>query len=492
MGSEEMRKVEYTILFLGCLVTFIGCQQFPEKFVEQKKNVRIWKVQQKERPDYFQYLDDKGKIYALGFDENNDGKVDLRVNFLSVVNAKDCPHYVILLDGIPYILIKQMYDEGYFRLFYPPQKLISEFPPMTDLAYSQIFHTTPLLGFECLYYDRSKNRLSNADMVYLSQKNAPWQKYLDYRAPMIFDPLGYINPDFLFNHELRSIESTINRKRKGTVIVYSVGTATIGTRKGKEGFIDCLKRINYLCEKLVYERRGKVAITMLADHGHNLVPAKYFNLRKALKKWGFHPTNRLKKPEDIICIEYGLITATFLYTNQPEKVAACMAKEQAVDLAVYFDKLRDKVVVVGEKGIAYVSKTDKGYKYEAVKGDPLKLKSIIQKLKSEGKVDSSGIIDDRALFLATVDHIYPDPLYRLWKCFHGQALFPPDVVLSIKDGWCCGKESFAKTINVASTHGSLNWINSVTFIMSTIKPIDTPMRLTDVKSIINFKNKVIP
>lgn len=469
----------------------VGCSKFPSSYLTEKENIRYWKVRTSEKADYLQYLNKNGKVAVLGFDEDGDGRVDYKVDFLSAAESPDYPHYVILLDGIPFSLIDEMYKDGHFRLFYPPQKLISVFPPMTDLAYAELFGCTPLSGFEALYYDREKKKLSNADLVYLSGKNAPWQRYLDYRAPMILDPIGYINPDLLFNHEMNSIEKVLSSKKSGTVLVYSVGTATIATRKGKSGLVAALERIERLCEKLTYMHRGRLSITILSDHGHNLTESKFFDLQAALKKYGFRPSSSLKQPEDVVLAEYGLITAAFIYSDQPDRLASSLIKENPVELATYLDRSEDRIVVLGKSGRSYIYKAEGGWIYNIEADDPLELGDILERLRKEGKISEDGVINDSALFTATIDHKYPDPLYRLWRCFHGQAIHQPDVVLSIKDGWFCGKESFAKSIDLKSTHGGLNWKNSVTFIMTTIKPIPQPLRIRDARLIINAKNIVI-
>ncbi len=471
--------------YLGLSLVLIyasGCQSFPSKPADfNGQKVRKWKIKSQDHYDYFQYLDKNGKIASLGFDDNGDGRGEVRVDFLATGSSEESPHYVILLDGIPYKMVKKLYDEGLFRLFYRPSKLISTFPSMTDLAFSSLFATKSPAGFEALYYNRDTKKLSNGDAVYLSQKNAPWQKLVDYRASMLLDPIGYVDPGFLFNHDLSAFEDHINRKRSGTVIVYSVGTAAVGTREGASGLTDCLKRVNQLCEKIVYQRRGKVRITMLADHGHNLTASKFFDTVKVLKQAGLHVTTKLKKPDDVICIEFGLVTCCGMYTNSPAKVAGILLKNKPVRFAFYPVKRngRKEIVVRDKLGEAYIGRKGDRYRYDAEEYDPLKLKDIIEKLRKSGKVDKGGWIEDRAFFNATVDHEYPDALSRIWRAFNGLVRYPPDLLITVRDGWFCGKPGFARSINVASTHGSLNQANSVTFIMSTIKPLPRAIRIRE-------------
>jgi len=480
--------MKHVLKLLIATLVVSGCAQFPAgpaKITDGE--VRSWHVKRRDQYDYFQYLDRKGKIVGLGYDDNGDGRPEIRIDLLTVCPPGGCPHYVILLDGIPYQLVKELYDQGRFRLFYRPSKLISCFPSMTDLACCRMLGPEPPDGFEALWYDRTKGRLTGGKLNYISEKNAPWQKLIDYRAAMILDAVGYVKPGFLFSSELAGMERTFNRNDRGVSIGYSVGTATVGTRKGRDGIIKCLKKVDQLCEKLVYERRGRCRITMLADHGHNLTASKYFDVSKVLKEEGFKPVKKLKDPNDVVCIEFGLVTYSGIYTDQPDKVADALLKHDPVEFAIYrcaVGSNNNRRIIVRDKvGSARIAKTEKGYIYEIEAGDPLKLKPIIDTLKTAGKVTAAGEIDDRSLFEATVDHEYPDPLARIYLAFNGLAKHPPDLIVTIKDGWFCGARDLAGSITVASTHGSLNQANSVTFLMSTVKELPEAVRLEDVKTL---------
>jgi hypothetical protein len=470
--AEWMRKLIgiLLLLWLGA-----GCAQFPTfGVVNPGQECRALRVKSTSQCDYFQYLNDKGRITQLGYDTDADGTPDVAVNLSAMNEDGQNPHYVILLDGIPYDLVQAMYAEGHFRLFYPPSKVIGPFPSMTDVAYTELFLPVELLGFEALYYNRGTHKLSDGDRVYLNGGNELWAKRVDYRVPMWLDPVGYACPGFLFDHELAAIEKMMNRRRCGTAIGYSVGTATVGTRKGEAGLRKCLRDVERLCEKIVYERRGRCRITLMADHGHNLTPGIFFDMSAAVKVCGYHPAKRLRNSNDVVVIEFGLVTNSAMYTGDPDGVARALVDGyDEVNLAVYPLAVggERKVVVRSRDGLAYVSKVDGGYRYEMVRGDPLKL---------AGKVDVTGVMNDRALFDATVDHDYPDPLARVWGAFDGMVRYPADLVVTVKDGWFCGKPSFARSVSVASTHGSLNRQNTETFVMTTIKPLPAAMRMGEV------------
>jgi hypothetical protein len=78
---------------------------------------------------------------------------------------------------------------------------------------------------------------------------------------------------------------------------------------------------------------------------------------------------------------------------------------------------------------------------------------------------------------------YPDALIRLWRAHFAQVENPPAVIVSLDDKYFNGQSFFAKSVRIESTHGALNWRNSATFIMSTIAPVDAPLRSTDVPAV---------
>lgn len=426
--------------------------------------------------DYTQRLND-GRKTTFAFDDDQNGRPDEEARW----DAPDpaWPHYLIVLDGVPFALVEEMWHEGRFRLFPRPSKVISVFPPMTDLALSTFFHAGPCIALESAYLDREKNRLSDGTAVLYSGVNSPWLKKLNYHLPEEVAARVYLDPQGVFERELREMKKTFDVERTGLVSGYSVATAGLGTRGGREGIRAYLATIDDFCERLVYERRGRVRLTITADHGHTLVPPERIGYKSHLTARGFRLTNSLKKPKDVVEIKYGLITCTAFYSREPAELADALVEHGPTDLVVY--PQGDEVVVLSAGGRARVGNTGGGFTYVADAGDPLGLVPIIDQLRGQGNVSAEGAIDDRAFFEATAGHVYPDPLHRLWACFHGLVQQPPDLIVSLKDAYCHGYWMFEIGIGkVASTHGSLNAINTNAFVLSTAAPLPPALRIEDV------------
>lgn len=426
--------------------------------------------------DYWQFRGPDGRVRALAYADDPTGPGP-RIE-LDEIPASACPHFIIVLDGVPFDVVADMYRDGHFRLFHPPVKVISGYPAMTDLALAELFHVGPCLGYEALYFDRQANRLSDGSAVYLSGRNSPWLPLMNYRCSLWWDVKVYLDPQAVFDHELRGIADTFAGIEGGRACAYSVGTAGLGTRGGRPAIEQYLVAIDRLCERIVYERRGQVKITLTADHGHNLVVGQRVSFNDALKAAGYRPTSTLRNSRDVVTISYGLVTYAEFHTRDPAGVAACLVQHPDVEFVCYPEG--DTIVVADRAGHARIRRTATGFAYDAQTGDPLKLTAIVAELRGAGRVAEDGSIDDAALFAATVEHEYPDALRRLWEAFNRQALNPPDVIANLRDGACHGSGFFHAMVGtVASTHGSLNRMNSVTLALTMLGDLPPALRTKD-------------
>lgn len=429
------------------------------------------------RPNYFQRLRD-GRVVELAFDDDSDGTMDEIVDIAS--SDASIVHFVVILDGVPFDLVERLRNEGRFQLFGPPVRMVSVFPAMTDLALSRIVRSRQCVSAEAQHFDRERNSLSNGNDAYMSGGNAPWRPSMQYCAPQRMVVTAYLNPPAAFSTELRGMHRVFDETKTGRAMAYSVGTAGLGTRGGEQAIRDYLVEIDKLCERVTYDRRGKVRFTLLADHGHTLRACERVSFRKPLTEAGFRVGKSLERPNDVVPISYGLVNYAQFHTDRPGAVAAALLGHPAVDLAVF--PAGDAIVVRKVDQAALVRKAGDGFVYECEAGDPLELLPIIDGLRSAGHVGPDGEIADRPLLAATARHRYPDPLHRLWSCFHDLVDKPADVIVSLEPEYCHGSKMlhfFAAP--VASTHGGLDYGSSVTFLMTnaTNGPLPPVIRVDD-------------
>lgn len=434
------------------------------------------------RPNYFQHVE-HGRVTHLSFDDNADGTMDESV---ALAANPDFAHFAFIMDGVPFDLVQSMYDDGHFRLFATPIRVVSVFPSMTDLALSRIVRSKRCIAAQSLYFDRESNALSNGNGAYLKGINAPWRVKMHYCAPQNIGINAYLNPPFVFSTELRGMYEASKTAGLGVAFEYSVGSAGLGTCGGEEAMRSYMLEIEKLCERITYERRGRVKLSVLADHGHTLRQARRVTFTEPLKAAGFRIANSIQGPNDVVPVHYGIVTYAQFHTDRAGAVADVLVKQPSVDLVTFREA--DHVVVLKPNAVATIRKRDGGFQYDMSRGDPLKLSEIMDALRAAGHVSADGTIADRPLFSATVTHRYPDPLHRLWSCFDDLVDKPADVIASLKPEYCHGSKFFHFFVDpIASTHGGFEYESSVTFMLTNAncEPLPAACRVDDVLDLIS-------
>jgi hypothetical protein len=472
------------VLGAGCLAAVLaGCAhepRFPAAVAVHgvgRERVHAFDLNGDRRPDYWQYERADGRKGELAYADGT-GEPGPRVALDAQAGAA-CPHVLLVLDGVPFELVKQLYDEGRFRLFRPPTRVLCCFPSMTDLALADLFHAPACPGFQALYYNRATGAVSDGNREYLAGRSAPWVAAMTYRVSTAWDVLVYLDPLAVFQHEMDQLAKLTRDLRAGELRAYSLGSAGLGIREGRAGIVQFLEAVDRLCEQIVYEHHGRVKISLTADHGHNLVRNERVDFEPLLRASGYRPATALHDPRDVVEIRYGLVTYADFATQDPAGVGACLLKSEAVEFACYRDG--DAVLVVDRDGQARITSGPHGLRYDSSSGDPLRLTPIIARLKAAGKVSAEGDLDGEAFFAATVDHEYPDPLARLWRAFHGMVANPPDVIANLRDGYCHGSKFFhVMAYPIRSTHGSLNRANSETFVLTMLGDLPPVLRTEEV------------
>ena len=434
--------------------------------------VRTYDTDADGRADYFTTADAADRTVRIGYDLNRDGEPDSLVD-LDTIPAAGARHVVIILDGFGFDTVEAYQKEGRLGLFHPPARVISTFPPMTDLALADIFRSVPPTALEVVHFDHQRNALVGGDGDYLSLLNEDWARRCDYRAGTLTDPLSYLFPGYIFGQELGDLAQLFDRRDRPQIVAYLVSTAGLGTRDGLDGQRRALAAIDRLAEEFVWKTRGLVKVTLLSDHGHTLIQGERADFRGFLAGNGWRTQDRLDGPRDVVCIEYGLITYASFATRDRPALAAELVKHPASDLVIYDDGAA--IVVQKPGGRAFIERRGDRYRYRAVEGDPLELAPLLAKAKADpataALVDTDGYADDRAWLRLTLTHKYPDPAVRLWRAFHSQTEHVPDVIVSLKDGYFAGSTSRSGWLGrVASTHGDLAQRSSTAFIMSTAGP----------------------
>jgi hypothetical protein len=427
--------------------------------------------------DYIETADATGRVVRIErLASPSDGEswaVDL-----ADIKPAECRHVILALDGVPFRLVEEYQQSGGFRLFHKPQRMVAPFPSMTDLSFADIFSGPKPLGFETAFYDRRAGKLSDGSALYLDGSNEKWVGHIQYRQPVYMDAVMYVYRRWAFRKELRDMQQALESTNANPFIAYFASSSGLGTAEGLDGFQYELELVDRFSHELFAQCRGKVHLTLLADHGHTLRLGREAGVAGTLKRTGYRVADRLKDPKDVVMGRLGLVTYSAMWTNAPPaEVADALLTNPGVEQAFYLNG--DAVEVKDRRGVARIHGKAGKYRYEIVTGDPLVLKPIMDGLASAGELDEQGFVDSRVSFNATVMHLYPDALARVWRAFHGMVDYTPDLVVTLRDDRWEGAQGFGGWVRVQSTHGSLNTHNSTTFVMSTAGEVPRPIRTTD-------------
>ncbi len=455
-----------------------GCRPaavtFPAEPLTQTAECAAYDTQGDKTADFFCLYDGAGRIDRVGYDRDGDGKLD-EVIHLDAIGPRLSRHLVLVLDGIPQEVAREFWDSGHLRMFDPPATVIAPYPVLTDLALEDAFGYIPALGFEAKYYGLRKGKVVGGVRDYLAGRNEPFVRLIHYRANPIDDALAYLEPKPVFDKELADVKRLWDKRKSMEMIAYFVSSAGLGSRKGREGQLYALRQCERLMLQVLFETRGLVKFTLLADHGQTNVPCTAADLRKSLREKGWRFVHSIRRDRDVVLVRFGLVTCASFNTRQPARLAEDLLASPEVELVSYAEG--DAVVVRTRDGQATIRSRDgKSFQYETLHGDPLKLAGLVQ-----------GSVDGRWLLQATSDGKceYPDALYRLWRAHFALAENPPDVIVSLDDRYYNGSGFFSEAVKMASTHGGLNWRNSATFIMSTAGKVEGPLRSQDIPRVVS-------
>ncbi len=505
----------YALLLLPPSVVLIGAcagpspKLFPVAPVEVRSlsdgGVRRWyDTDGNHRADYFEQLSPAGRLTEIGYG-TPDTESSITTVRLDEVPREERRHLMLLLDSIPFAMVEEAWAQGRFRYCERPSRTISPFPVMTDMSFSEFLGTSPSPGIESSYYNGKQ--LTDGYDVYANGGNVGWQRFVDYRLNPVAHVSAYLEPYPWFGHELRQIQDLYLEGKKGSGTFsrngpegasqkryltpffagYAVGTSAIGARRGRGGHQIALCQVDRFCQYLLFKTRGRARFTLLSDHGHEFYTSKRIPLREMLEKRGYRVTHALKKPDDVVVPEFGMVSMAAIHTKDPARVAGDVLGIEGMEISAYPDG--DELMVLSRDGRAHITcRCDAGarpkptaFRYQCEFGDPLALWPTLSQLSKQGSMDGDGFIDDRVLFEATVSTTYPDAVARLWRAFHGLVQHPPDVLVSMKSGYHCGSALMSSLVTLVGIHGSLRQESSSGFVMTTEGRLPPVLRMADLK-----------
>ena len=195
---------------------------------------------------------------------------------------------------------------------------------------------------------------------------------------------------------------------------------------------------------------------------------------------GFRLAGKLKDRRSVVLPKFGLVSAAVLYTQPGGEMAAAEALRSVpgVDLVVY--RHGGALEVLAATGAAFIERRagpdGNWFRYETESGDPLQLAAIVDRLRAEDRADADGFVHEGDWLRATAEHVYPDPLRRLWGAFEGLVEQPASVIVSLEDGYYAGSFWLDLVAMMRATHGNLGRAQSRGMVLSTTARVFAPLR----------------
>ena len=455
-----------------------------------------------EKTRYRQDLRD-GVKRVLRFDLDGDGQFE-RLTDLDQLDPKEIQHVFIFLDGVPYKLFAELYDEGHFRLFHRPARFIGPFPTLTDVSFNNIFGVSGMSCYESIIFNRTTNEVHNGTGLYLAGHNELWASRLDYRQALWMDGVSYMLPGWASRREFnrmfaRASQTLQDKLDQQNVLIYSISTDALCHMESWQRAREMMIELDRYIEQLMFEREGRLGVIMMTDHGNNFAG----ECRKAPIDEALDATRLtiirdrgFRRAGEVLVPRYGLISLVRAYcqnTCDRDAVVGALSHCEGVEQVMWRDG--DTVHVIapaispGAARICHRAGAEPGrefFSYQIDGGDPLKLGALLAGLKIyrfEG--DDADWYDAAELLTATADHDWPDPLWRTWHGLNDQTAVAPDVAASLAVGWYYGAPGLDAFAPLRGTHGGLSKADSVTFFVSTMFAPPPIMRTTDVIPVVN-------
>ncbi len=395
---------------------------------------------------------------------------------------------VFMLDGVPFALVDSLRDAGRFAAFSRPARVVSSFPSITGVAFSEEWDDAPPPGYEDLWFDAASNRVRGGLLDHVSggAETPAFHRHVDAALAGSAATLGYLAPEILADVELAHIRDAILERadRDTAVVAYVMATDALGHRAGAAGVAHALGRVDALVDELRARFPG-LEVILFSDHGNDYLPSRQAPTAATLRRAAFRLTRRLERPRDVVLPRFGLVGGSFLYCRPADEraVASTLARQEGVDVALYQDDA-GRVHVLGRRGEALIERRGRAYRYAPASGDPLSLAPALAELRAAGRLDRDGFAGDDAWLDATVEGPFVDAPRRIVHAFDGGVRHPANVIVSYAPGYYHGDPGADLLVDVAGTHGSLRTRSSLAFFMTTGAPPPPLLRAADVAALL--------
>lgn len=388
---------------------------------------------------------------------------------------------VIGIDGVGFADMQAAQQAGAFRAFYPVSRLISTFPSISDIAWSEIFQVAPPPGYQRVYFRLDEQRTIGGGLDPIRPIEFERRMHLGFDQKT-HHLSSYVAPARAARGELATL-SRVFFEAHGIETFYAYLPAPDAMQHVRGDLGRYLDRLDGELARLLATYRARTGedleLVLVSDHGHNgRWNAEMLDLPEFLKRHGYQVTRKIATPKDVVFSTDGVTTGVGVFVAAPEvtRLATALASMRGVELVSWVpDGATDRVGVRDAFGHqAWILRRANGdLAYVPASGDPLGYAPLVTRLADSGLLDGAGFASSHAWLQVSATHEYPAALDRIVRGHHDVTQNPAPILLSIADGFqvANGMTSFFNQLRpLGGTHGGLNAVNSLGIVMSTYRP----------------------
>ena len=388
---------------------------------------------------------------------------------------------IVGIDGVGYADMLAAQSGGAFGRFFPVSRMVSTFPSISDIAWSEIFCMSPPPGYQRVYF-----RLGDSKTV--GGPIAPIRPIeFEKRMHLGFDQKthhlsSYVTPGRAARSELATLTQVFFDSH-GVETFYAYLPAPDALQHVRGDVTRYLDVLDVELTRILTAYRARTGaeleLVLVSDHGNNgRWRAENLDLQQFLRNRGYNPSDKVAGPKDVVFSTDGVTTGVGVFARPADvtALAVTLSTLQGVELVTWVpDQAPDRVRVRAADGrVATIRRRAGGdLSYQPSTGDPLDYAPLVERLLATGQMDDAGFASPAAWLEVSRDHEYPAALERIMRGHHEVTQNPAPILVSVEDGYqvANGLASFFNHLRpLGGTHGGLNAVNSLGIVMSTYRP----------------------
>jgi hypothetical protein len=419
------------------------------------------------------------------------------------------------VDGLSYEAFTEAKRQGLFKRFSYTGRHVAPYPSMSHPSWTEISGAERLFGargklrsVEAAWFDTDAMRAADDPrQVFARQAGSfNYMRAFDWYFDPLSEPLMYFEGERMARRELDAAERNVLERFTGAHHVVFLGAADAIAHthlNALHGYLRTLDaRINRVTDSLAARGGTPVRQFIVSDHGNvgafaegaperRLTPVSF---DAVIRKAGLirRDTGRLVRDNEVSIVTLALasmVNLSFANLDRRRDFARAALQHPAVDLVTWLDvRGDDRVVVIagGARGDAQLRwRSDGALSYTPVTGNPLDIPDSLHSAS-----DVRRWVRDEVMRAATQTGPYPDAPYRLVQSAMKQVESAPDLIVSLRDGFCWAG-SLGRYVKMVRTHGALSARSTLGLLAATDTPVPAYVRSNEILAVTGITERAL-